>query len=47
MTPSIEGWQVKAKEVCSPHEVGLTLLDTNPVFLKFRETFLSLLSDPY
>ena len=47
MTPSIEWWQVKAKEACSPHEVGLTLLDTNPVFLKFRETFLILLSDPY
>ena len=32
MTPSLEGWPTKAKEAPSPDEVGLALLDTNPVF---------------
>ena len=32
MTPSLEGSLTKAKEAPSPHEVGLTPLDTNPVF---------------
>ena len=32
MTPSLEGWSTKAKEVPSPHEVRLSLLNTNPVF---------------
>ena len=32
MTPSLEGWPTKAKEAPFPHEVGLALLDTNPVF---------------
>ena len=32
MIPSLEGWQAKAKEGPSPHEVGQTPLDTNPVF---------------
>ena len=32
MTTSLEGWQTKAKEAPSPHEVRLTPLDTNPVF---------------
>ena len=32
MTPSPEGWPTKAKEAPSPHEVRLTLLNTNPVF---------------
>ena len=35
MTPSPEGWPTKAKEAPSPHEVLLTLLDTNPVFLMY------------
>ena len=30
--PSVEGWSNKAKEAPSPHEVRLTLLETNPVF---------------
>ena len=30
MIPSVEGWPIKAKEVTSPHEVRLALLDTNP-----------------
>ena len=30
--PSLEGWPTKPKEAPSPHEVRLTLLDTNPVF---------------
>ena len=29
---SLEGSPTKAKEVPSPHEVRLALLDTNPVF---------------
>ena len=37
MIPSLEGWPTKAKEAPSPHEVKLTLLDTNPVFLCLRE----------
>ena len=32
MTPSLEGLPTKAKEVPSPHEVRLALLDTNSVF---------------
>ena len=32
MIQSLEGWPTKAKEATSPHEVRLTLLDTNPVF---------------
>ena len=32
VTPSLEEWPTKAKEVPSPHEVRLSLLDTNPVF---------------
>ena len=32
MTPALEGWPTKAKEAPGPHEVRLTLLDTNPVF---------------
>ena len=32
MTTSLEGWPTKAKEVPSPHGVGLAPLDTNPVF---------------
>ena len=32
MTPSLEGSPTKAKEAPSPHEVRLTLLETNPVF---------------
>ena len=31
MTPSLEGWPTKAKEAPSPHEVRMSLLDTNPV----------------
>ena len=31
-TPSLEGWPTIAKEAPFPHEVGLTLLDSNPVF---------------
>ena len=34
--PSPEVWPIKAKEVPSPHEVRLTSLDTNPVFLCLR-----------
>ena len=37
MIPSLEGWQNKAKEASSPYEVGLTPLDTNPVFQCLRE----------
>ena len=33
MIPSLEGWPTKAKETPSHHEVRLTPLDTNPVFL--------------
>ena len=33
MIPSLEVWPTKAKEAVSPHEVRLTPLDTNPVFL--------------
>ena len=29
---ALEGWPTKGKEAFSPHEVRLTLLDTNPVF---------------
>ena len=32
MIPLLERWPTKAKEASSPHEVRLTLLDTNPVF---------------
>ena len=32
MTLSLEGWPTKANEAPSPHEVSLTLLDTNSVF---------------
>ena len=32
MIPSLEGWQTKAKEAPSPHEVRLAPLDTNTVF---------------
>ena len=32
MAPSLEGWPNKAKEVPSPHEVRLALLDTNAMF---------------
>ena len=32
MIPSLEGWPTKAKEAPSPHEVRMSLLDTNPVF---------------
>ena len=32
MAASLEGWPNKAKEVPSPQEVRLTLLDNNPVF---------------
>ena len=37
MTPSLEGLQTKAKEVPSPHEVRLVLLNTNSVFQCLRE----------
>ena len=40
MTPSLEGWPTKAKEAPSPHEIRLTLLDTNPVFQSLGETKL-------
>ena len=33
---SLEGWPIKAKETPSPHEVRLTLVDTNPVFQSLR-----------
>ena len=36
MTPSLEGWPTKAKEAPSPHEVRISLLDTNPVFQSLR-----------
>ena len=36
MIPSLEGWPNKAKEA-PPHEVRLTPLDTNPVFLCLGE----------
>ena len=32
VTSTLEGCSTKAKEVTSPHEVRLTLLNTNPVF---------------
>ena len=32
MIPSLKGWPTKAKEASSPHEVRMSLLDTNPVF---------------
>ena len=34
VTPSLEGWPTKVEEAPSPHEVKLTLLDTNPVFIQ-------------
>ena len=37
MTPSLEGWPTKAKEVPSPNEVRLAPLDTNPVFENLGE----------
>ena len=37
VTPSLEEWPTKAKEVSSPHEVRLTPLDTSPVFQCLRE----------
>ena len=37
MTPSLEGWPTKAKEVPSPHEVRLAPLDTDPVFQSLWE----------
>ena len=33
--PALAGWPTKAKEAPSPHEVRLTLLDTNPIFQCF------------
>ena len=39
MIPSLDGWQTKAKETPSPHEIRLTLLDTNPVFQCLGEVF--------
>ena len=39
MTPSLERWPTKAKEVPSPHEVRLAPLDTNPVFQSLGEEF--------
>ena len=42
MTPSLEGWLVKAKEAPSPHEVRLAPLDTNPVFQSLGGTELTL-----
>ena len=32
VTPSLEGWQTKAKEAPLLHEVRLASLDTKPVF---------------
>ena len=32
VTPSLEGWPTKATEASCPHEIRLSLLDTNPVF---------------
>ena len=37
MIPSLEGWPTEAKEAPSPHEVRLTSMDNNPVFLCLRE----------
>ena len=37
MILSLEGWPTKAKEAPSPHEVRLTPLETNPVFLCLDE----------
>ena len=39
MIQSPEGWQSKAKNAPSPHEVRLAPLDTNPVFECLREKF--------
>ena len=45
MTPSLDGWPTKGKEAPSPHEVKLSLLDTNSVFQCLRGNyFLTLLS---
>ena len=33
MIPSLEGEPTKAKKAPSPHEVRMTVLDSNPVFL--------------
>ena len=39
--PSLQGWQTKAKEAPSPHEVKLALLNTNLVFQSLaRKTYL-------
>ena len=40
MTPSLEGWPIKAKEAPSTHEVRLAPLDTNPVFQNLRDFHL-------
>ena len=44
MIPSLEGWPTKAKEAPSPHEVRLTQLDTNPVFLCLEVLLISAFS---
>ena len=48
MIPSLEEWPTKAKEASSPHEVKLTMLDTNPALVilfksRLLNIFLSLL----
>ena len=40
VTPSLEQWPTKAKEGPSPHEVRLTLLETNVVFLSLEDGIL-------
>ena len=39
VTPSLEGCPTKAKETPSPHEVRLTLMDSNPVFQCLRDKY--------
>ena len=44
MIASLEGWLTKAKEAPSPHEVRLSLLDSNQVFQILR-VFLLYIND--
>ena len=37
VTPSLERWPAKVKEAPSLHEVRMTLLETNTIFLSFRD----------
>ena len=46
MIPSLERWPTKAKEAPSPHEVRLTLLNTNPYIHHIPTTTSSAIGKP-